>query len=141
MDEASSKRLVFFGEIHGETPVVKMQSKLQRSMAQRLPDDAKLHVVMEHFSFDMQSLLDLYTRGELNMAQLQEHYDSVGTEGHQLAKYERVLKLARDDDRIKIHAGYACACVHLHAHAPVRPCARARQCAIQGSYRGRTHGC
>ena len=61
LPEIASKRFVIFGEEHGKLPVINFQSQIIKQMlAQNSDQEAKLNIVMEHFSFEMQHLLDQY---------------------------------------------------------------------------------
>lgn len=62
---------------------------------------------MEHFSFEMQGLLDGYQSGDLNMDQLLQGYAQIGTEGHDLKPYASILEHAKQNkDFVKLHAGF-----------------------------------
>ena len=54
LEEAASKKMVFFGEIHSVEKVVTLQAEIQKAMMSK---SNKLNVIMEHFSFEMQPLL------------------------------------------------------------------------------------
>jgi uncharacterized iron-regulated protein len=50
--------MVFFGESHGVEKIIEFQKFVQ---AQMIADSKiKLNVILEHFSFEMQSMLDGY---------------------------------------------------------------------------------
>lgn len=117
--EVARHRLVFFGEIHSTPSIVAFQRAVQHEMA-RLPDRPNrqgvdsdhaanssdngsktpsppsqppcLHVVMEHFSFEMQDLLDEYQLGHISFDELVERYRAVGTEQHDLEPYRGLLE-------------------------------------------------
>ena len=66
-----------------------------------------LNVVMEHFSFEMQHLLDGYQDGSLDMDQLELKYNEIGTEGHNIRAYQDLFDHARDNkEQVKLHAGF-----------------------------------
>ena len=115
--EVSKSRLVIFGEIHAAPAVVKMQHEVQKNMVKRIINEAttnsnktpraKLHVVMEHFSLDMQPMLDKYCRGDMDLAALAQEYRVVGTEGHDVTAYKEVLEFARENpQRCVLHGGF-----------------------------------
>ena len=54
----SATKIVFFGEIHSEIRIVEFLRHVLAANMVNLPRDAKLHIVMEHFSLDMNKLLD-----------------------------------------------------------------------------------
>ena len=71
-------------------------------------EETKLfHVVMEHFSFDMQDLLVKYQAKEISLEQLRDAYNEIGTEGHDVIAYGPLLDFARENaDRVKLHGGF-----------------------------------
>jgi len=56
LEEVATKKLVFFGETHSEKSIIALQTEIQQAMIKSLSAQ-KLHVIMEHFSFEMQDLL------------------------------------------------------------------------------------
>ena len=54
-----------------------------------------LHILLEHFNFEQQPLLDAYAMGRIDMAGLVAAYEE-GGEGHDVAAYEPLLPLARE---------------------------------------------
>lgn len=110
--EIAKHRLVFFGEIHSRPPIISFQRAVQDEMAKVVPStdinnnndklDQKspsppgvLHVVMEHFSFDMQPLLDAYQEGKISFDELKQKYNDIGTENHDLEPYRKLLEDAK----------------------------------------------
>lgn len=68
-----------------------------------------VHVIMEHFSFEMQSVLDNYLRNRStqNFEEFLATYHEIGTEGHDLIPYRPLLEFARDNaDYVRVHAGF-----------------------------------
>jgi len=55
LDEIATKKIVFFGETHGDQKIIALQTAVQKAMIPK--NESKLHVIMEHFSFEMQHLL------------------------------------------------------------------------------------
>ncbi|EOD30489.1 hypothetical protein EMIHUDRAFT_456566 [Emiliania huxleyi CCMP1516] len=98
-------RLVIVGEIHSIPPCVELQCRAALAMLASLEAGGRLHVVLEHLNFEQQPLLDAYAAGTLEMAALLEQY-SLGTEGHDLAPYEPLLRLGRDHGALQLHAGF-----------------------------------
>lgn len=104
LSEIASNRLVFVGEIHSQPPIVTLQRSLQEAMS---ADASLLHVVLEHFSFEMQPLLTAYQSGEMDFDRLTSRYREVGAENHDLGPYRPLLESARDrGDAIRLHAGF-----------------------------------
>ena len=89
--DVATKKLVFFGETHGEKPIISLQKEVLQSMM----GEHKLNVIMEHFSFEMQDLLEEYQEGKIDINELGVKYKEIGTEGHDVHAYEEVLELAR----------------------------------------------
>ena len=74
-----------------------------------LIEDKKVHlnVIMEHFSFEMQELLDSFQNGDLTLQELHNKYHEIGTEGHDILQYREVLEHAKvNREHIKLHAGF-----------------------------------
>lgn len=70
-------------------------------------DNTKLHVIMEHFSFEMQDLLEQYQAGSLTIEEMVAKYHEIGTEGHDVMLYRSLLEHAKaNKDKIKLHAGF-----------------------------------
>jgi SAM-dependent methyltransferase/uncharacterized iron-regulated protein len=96
-------RLVFFGEIHSRPEIVKRQKDV---LEQMIATGDPVHVIMEHFSLDMQQLLDDYTQGRCSFAELVKQYQEMGTEGHDLVPYESLLEKTRQSSSVSLHAGF-----------------------------------
>ena len=98
---------MIFGEVHSTPSIVAVQHSVQKAMVSKIPPPGKLHVVMEHFSLDMQPLLDSYCRGATDLKELDLAYRANGTEGHSIKEYEPVLEFAREHpDRCEVHGGF-----------------------------------
>lgn len=91
LEDVATKKLVFFGETHGEKPII----SLQKAVLQSMIGENKLNVIMEHFSFEMQDLLEAYQEGKIDIDELGVKYKEIGTEGHDVHAYAEVLELAR----------------------------------------------
>lgn len=97
-------RLIFFGEIHSRPEIVRVQEQI---LDQMIATGDKIHVIMEHFSFDMQELLDKYAKGECSFDALVQQYKDIGTEGHNLVPYQELLeKTRRNSSSVHLHAGF-----------------------------------
>jgi len=103
LSNVGNYRLVFVGEIHSQPILVQLQKRIVQAMKRNT--QGRLHIVMEHFSFDMQHLLDQYQKGKLTFEQLEKEYHAIGTEGHKMSPYKSLLEYARDHD-VKLHAGF-----------------------------------
>jgi SAM-dependent methyltransferase len=134
-------RLVFLGEIHSMPPIVAFQRQVQAAMIQELlttpPTTSSsmnqgrgrnkvLHVIMEHFSFEHQDLLDEYCNTSTNCStgtttpsgkpwtfdEFVQKYHELGHEGHDLYPYQALLEDAAAQTSkdagvvVKVHAGF-----------------------------------
>ena len=64
------------------------------------------HLVLEHFSFEMQYLLDDFMSGKISLKELLKTYKQIDTEWHDLTAYKRLLKHAKANaSKVKLHAG------------------------------------
>mmetsp|Transcript_46346 Transcript_46346/g.91873 ORF Transcript_46346/g.91873 Transcript_46346/m.91873 type:complete len:707 (-) Transcript_46346:195-2315(-) len=103
--EVASARLVVFGELHAMPPATHLELEVAQSML--AASAGRVHVVMEHFSFEMQHLLDEYTSGQLSFDGLNKAYAEIGTEGHDVYAYKDLLQFARDNaERVQLHGGF-----------------------------------
>eukprot|EP00588_Corethron_pennatum_P016712 CAMPEP_0194310140 /NCGR_PEP_ID=MMETSP0171-20130528/7069_1 /TAXON_ID=218684 /ORGANISM="Corethron pennatum, Strain L29A3" /LENGTH=644 /DNA_ID=CAMNT_0039063619 /DNA_START=155 /DNA_END=2089 /DNA_ORIENTATION=- len=120
----SNSNVVVLGEYHGVPSIVKLQTHIQDRMAESLQDvriankdsmrklkmkddsHGKVRVVLEHFSTEMQDLLNRYNGGTLDLNGLNKEYHTIGTEGHNLAPYIPSLEAARIHPNISIHGGF-----------------------------------
>ena len=126
-DIVANHRLVFLGEIHSMPPIIAFQRQIQAEMIienqrrqqQNAIDTASnnngchdsgiVHVVMEHFSFEHQDLLDEYMRNgeELTFDDLCTKYQEMGEEGHDLQPYKGLLEDAKAaNGAVQLHAGF-----------------------------------
>ena len=100
----SAARLVIVGEHHSLPPCVELQRRLAVAMLDST--SSQLHVVLEHFNFEQQVLLDGFADGTFGWPEMIDQY-AQGTEGHGLEPYRPLLQLARDHrDKLKLHAGF-----------------------------------
>lgn len=120
-------KLLYFGEFHGESRIVSFQTELVKEWARCLNSagtaakPTRLHLIMEHFSVDMQSILDRYVGAEDNREQpyledddeafeelIRSYKDDFGTEGHDLRPYRDLLQFCRDTMKTGIDDGGFC---------------------------------
>lgn len=112
--KASSSKIVWFGEFHSEERIAILLEQLVTNLSSSDDDDGRrLHIVFEHFSFEMNHLLQRYrmpstsSSSSLNFDQLVEAYRDIGTEGHKLDPYKSLLEYCkRHSDRIQLHGGF-----------------------------------
>jgi len=94
--EIARKKVVWFGEIHSEDRIVAFQNDLLKSMTADGCESGKLHVILEHFSMDMQCLLDTFqSNPKFSFDQLKQAYKDIGTEGHNLDPYRGLLMFCK----------------------------------------------
>ena len=136
LDDIQNAKLVYFGEFHSEHRIISFQTELVKQWAKRLgstpvvadalEDDVtntatvgrkpRLHLIMEHFSVDMQELLESYQFRRSQHAisedgktpcfsedddeafqQLVHSYkNDYGTEGHDLMTYSKLIQFCRE---------------------------------------------
>ena len=131
LSRVSSSKIVWFGEFHSEARICAFLDQLVRSLhdgasgasssSSSAPTGSRrLHVVCEHFSFEMDDILRQY-QGEqsLNFDQFVQAYRDIGTEGHKLDEYRSMLEYCRDHaDTIQLHGGFIprpCASAYMKA--------------------------
>lgn len=113
----ASCKLIFLGEIHSVPEIIDFQTSVVKSLTpntvvttnheKQEVRQKQLHIVMEHFSFDMQSLLNDFIRQKLSFSEFKEKYRQIGSEGHDLESYQPLLEhMAANHDRIQLHAGF-----------------------------------
>lgn len=100
--EIARHKVVFLGEIHSMPPIISFQREIQATMNEQ---SDQLHVIMEHFSFDLQEILDQFLDGTIDFQGLVDKYHELGDEGHELEPYRELLEDAKDLG-IRLHAGF-----------------------------------
>ncbi len=104
-DTAAAKRVVFFGEVYAQPSIVQFEAAILGRMLEQLAGEGGgegdvgegvVYVVLEHFSMEMQPLLDRFMSLELSFDGLVEEYTTNGDEGHDLQALRPLLVLARD---------------------------------------------
>lgn len=104
LDSVARCRLVFLGEIHSVPQIVAMQAAVMKKMAS-MP--GTLHVVFEHFSFEMQEILEDYQAQKIPFDEMVVRYKQIGTEGHNLQPYKPLLEYTKEvRASVKLHAGF-----------------------------------
>ena len=100
-------KLIFLGEFHSVPAITDFQCRVIQALTPDDNESRQLHVVMEHFSFDMQSLLDEFRRGNITFAELIAQYKAIGSEGHHLEPYQSMLEHIRSHpNKVRLHAGF-----------------------------------
>ena len=131
LDEVVPKKpLVILGEYHGSEPTIQLQTAIGEAMAHSFKDDQtqhgqqaqgtdhqpKVRVIMEHFSVDMDPLLQRYqqsTKDEASEAfmstdELLKAYNQIGTEQHDLIPYIPLLQSAKSNvnQNVVLYGGF-----------------------------------
>jgi len=145
-EHVTPSKIVVLGETHGVSPIIKLQTVIQDTMAQSLMnrnglfdgisrglnvlplprfstesgstkrkhgsdgtsslDEPRVRVVMEHFSVEMQNILDQYHVGSIDVFGLLQEYRNIGTENHYLNPYFPALESARRNQKIRLYGGF-----------------------------------
>lgn len=108
---SSRPSLVFFGEQHHQPHVIRAQIQLLAALADQRDELDKelldsprpgkrtvhhLHLLMEHFSYADQPLLDRFHAGTLSISELCSAYRERSNEGFKIEMYAPLLVLARE---------------------------------------------
>ncbi len=142
--ELQHAKLLYFGEFHSESRIVSFQTELIKEWAKCLASSfsssftggsssailqPRVHLIMEHFSVDMQNLLNRFSgiTGEEAFPDdddeafenlVSSYKDDFGTEGHDLQTYRHLLQFCRQTTRgtggneqqyycpVQIHGGF-----------------------------------
>lgn len=106
LNEISKKKVVFFGEEHSNDKNIKLQMEIQKILISE-DKKTKLNIIFEHFSFDMQPILDQFLQGEISFEEMLKQYDSIGTEAHHIKCYKMLFDHARENkNQISLFAGF-----------------------------------
>lgn len=122
-NHVAPKKMVILGEFHGAAPIIQLQTSIQETMTKSLDlsiegdsvdgktsceskDGPKVRVILEHFSMDMQGILNKYHNGMLDTPGLMKAYKEVGTEGHNLTPYIPALESAIKNENIRLYGGF-----------------------------------
>ena len=115
--EIGNAKLIYFGEYHSEQRITTFITEMVRHWSEYLTTTSsssdsspRLHLIMEHFSVDMQSLLDKYANGGteeddndyIAFDELKRSYkEDYGTEGHDLEPYRDLITFCRKTTTMK----------------------------------------
>jgi len=94
------QKLIWFGEYHSEKRIVSLQNNLIVACSSfPSQQQQKLHIVMEHFSFEMQDILDKFQNDpNYRFDELKSAYKEIGTEGHDLDPYKGLLMYCKGEN-------------------------------------------
>ena len=99
-DLLENKRLIYFGEIHGQSQVVNMEVLILKILvedAKNKKPPGKVTVFLEHFNLEQQSIINSYLEDIINEEELLRKYKETGDEGHNVEKYSSLLKYAKEN--------------------------------------------
>ena len=104
LEDLAKKRMVVFGEKHGNKDVIELQTSIQQRLIQK---PGNLAIIMEQFSFEMQHLLEDYQAKKITIEELDTAYQTIGTEGHDVIGMKPFLELARENAaKVKLFGGF-----------------------------------
>mmetsp|Transcript_11396 Transcript_11396/g.23307 ORF Transcript_11396/g.23307 Transcript_11396/m.23307 type:complete len:680 (+) Transcript_11396:257-2296(+) len=119
--QASSAKICYFGEFHSEDRIAALLEQLVTNLSSSSGsgNNGRLHIVSEHFSFEMNDILKQYTStaspsgqtssssSSLNFDQFVAAYREIGTEGHNLDPYKPMLEYCkRNSENVQLHGGF-----------------------------------
>jgi len=99
-DLLENRKLVYFGEIHGQPQVVNMEVLILKILvedAKNKNPPHKVNVFLEHFNLEQQSLINSYMHNNIGEEELFQKYKETGDEGHDVEKYTPLLKYAKEN--------------------------------------------
>ena len=103
LSKSQSKKIVWFGEFHSEERICSFLHTLLAGMH----GHGHLHVVAEHFSFEMDDLLRRFQSSSLTFENFVDEYRKIGTEGHDLGHYRHMMEHCRQNaEGITLHGGF-----------------------------------
>eukprot|EP00557_Chaetoceros_sp_GSL56_P005914 CAMPEP_0176488052 /NCGR_PEP_ID=MMETSP0200_2-20121128/6486_1 /TAXON_ID=947934 /ORGANISM="Chaetoceros sp., Strain GSL56" /LENGTH=665 /DNA_ID=CAMNT_0017884975 /DNA_START=1164 /DNA_END=3161 /DNA_ORIENTATION=- len=82
----------------------RMYDRREQQQQQQL--QPKVRVILEHFSMDMQGILNQYHSGIIDTNGLLKAYREIGTEGHNLIPYIPALESALHNHHIRLYGGF-----------------------------------
>ena len=96
-DLTENRKLVYFSEIHSQPDIVSLQNAVFQSMVEHAyKKQAKVHLFLEHFSIEDQTLIDEYlNNSSVSEEDLERRYLDSSEEGHNIATYFPLLKFAK----------------------------------------------
>jgi uncharacterized iron-regulated protein len=71
LEVLAMKKLIIFGEVKGNQQVVDFELEMIKKLKPKY-SNKKLHIFLDHFTFEMQHLLDDFQLGKLTVDQLLE---------------------------------------------------------------------
>ena len=115
LSDVEKKKMVILGEYHCSPNIVQLQTNIQEKLAQSLivqssndemsQDTPKVRVIMEHFSMNMQGILNKYHHHH-DTSKLLKEYEEIGTEGFNLNPYIPALESAVNSENMRLYGGF-----------------------------------
>ena len=98
-DLTENRKLVYFGEIHSQPAIINLQNAVFQSMVEHAnKKGSKIHLFLEHFSIQDQTLIDEYlNNSSISEEDLERKYLDASEEGHDISTYFPILKFAKDN--------------------------------------------
>ena len=98
-DLTENRKLVYFGEIHSQPSIINLQLAVLQSLAEQVQrKQSKVHVFLEHFSINDQSLIDEYINNPaISEEDLEKKYHECSEEGHDIEKYFPIFQFAKEN--------------------------------------------
>ena len=113
------KNIISSSTLYNSTFQTELIKEWAKCLASSSKQPTKIHIIMEHFSIDMQTILDTYTSSDTSddeaFEQLVDSYkNDFGTEGHDLHPYRELLQFCRSTTKtmepvpcnVHIHGGF-----------------------------------
>ena len=98
-DIVEHKKIVYFGEIHSVPKIVNLQLAVLEAMTDAAKtQSAKVHIFLEHFSIDDQTLLDSFVKNNIQSEEeFIQKYEDTSQEGHDVEKYFPILNYVKNN--------------------------------------------
>ena len=98
-DLTENRKLVYFAEIHSQPTIINLQLAVLQSLTDHVQrKKSKVHVFLEHFSIDDQTLIDEYINNpSVSEEELEKKYHECSEEGHDIEKYFPIFQFAKEN--------------------------------------------
>jgi uncharacterized iron-regulated protein len=81
LDNMEKHKVIIIGENNSSSLTVGLEVKIANRLRKK---EGNLHIILQHFNFEMQYLIDDYLTGKSTFEQLVETYKEIGTEGYDI---------------------------------------------------------
>lgn len=98
-DLTENRKLVYFAEIHSQPAIINLQLAVLQSLTDHVHSrQSKVHVFLEHFSINDQSLIDEYINNpSISEEDLDKKYHELSEEGHDISQYFPIFQFAKEN--------------------------------------------